>query len=309
MQLRRYGRDAVRGVIALANDFLNHNVMQMSAALTYYTVLSLFPALFIVAALLGLVGLAPETLEQLLDGVADRTNSEWAVDLVSGVLASILDSRATGIYLGAGILVSLWSSSGYVMAFMWACDRIYNPPMRRSYWRGLPIRVGLALLLIVLFTTAVAVVAFFGPLGQSIATSTGLETTTLYSWVDSASPLLFIAALAMLTLLYKYTPSRPQPGLLRLVPGALTAIVLWFVVSWGFSYYLANFASYNRVYGTLGAAVAFLVWVWILNVAALFGVELNRFLERRKAPEEPTTRTAEVPQHPCAPQPTQGTEA
>ncbi len=283
VQFRRYAGSARRHAFALVNDFLNHNVMQMSAALTYYTVLSLFPALFIVVALLGFIGLSPDTLSQLLDGVADRTDSEWAVDLVGGVLTSILDSRATGIYLGAGVIVSLWSASGYVMAFMWASDRIYDPPARRSYWQGLPVRVGLALLLIVLFTTAAAMVTLLGPLGDTIARSLGFEDGALYTWSESASPLLFIAALVMLTLLYRFAPSRRQPRLWRLTAGACAALVLWYIASICFSFYLANFASYNKVYGTLGAAVAFLVWVWILNVGALIGVELNRALERRPA--------------------------
>jgi membrane protein len=275
-------KDSMRGLITLITTALNDRVLQMAAALTYYTVLSLFPALFIIVALLGLIGLSPETLSELLNRIAEHTGSQWAVDIVSGVLDSILASRGTSLYLGAGILVSLWSASGYVYAFVWASDAIYRPPVQRSYFRTLPLRVGLALVLIVLFTAAVAMVAIVGPLGDRIAAALHIEGSAVFAWAQAATPLLAVAGILMLTLLYKFTPSRHQPGMLRLAAGALVTIVLWAIVSVVFSYYLANFASYNKVYGTLGAAVGFLVWVWMLNAAALFGVEVNRALELRR---------------------------
>lgn len=270
---------AWHGLLALARAFLADEVMRLSAALTYYTVLSLFPALFIVVSLLGLIGLSPEALTQLLDTVGEKTGSQWVVDLVSGVLSSILDSRSAEIFLSAGVVLSLWAASGYVSAFMWACDCIYKPPTRRTYWQGMPVRVGIASLLLVLCTAAVAAVTLLGPIGARIAGTIGQETHWLFSLTQSASPILVVAALFMVILLYKHAPSRRQPSFWRLLPGALASLILWIVVSMGFNFYLSRFGSYNRVYGTLGAAVAFLVWAWIVNVAILVGVELNRALE------------------------------
>lgn len=281
LDVGRRAKGAVRTVWNLVNRALADHVLQLAAALTYYTVLSLFPALFIIVALLGVIGLSPETLANLLDEVAARTGSEWAVDIVSGVLDSILAARGTTIYLGAGILVSLWSASGYVYAFMWASDAIYKPPAQRSYWKTMPLRVALALLLILLFTTAVAMVTILGPLGDRIAAGLHIQDSMAFEWSQAATPLLGLAALIMLVLLYKFTPSRRQPKLWRLMGGALFTLVAWAVVSFVFSFYLANFASYNQVYGTLGAAVGFLIWVWMMNASALAGMEINRAIEFR----------------------------
>ena len=312
-RLGRYALGAWHGALALLRAFLADEVMRLSAALTYYTVLSLFPALFVVVSLLGLVGLSSETLTQLLTAVGEKTGSEWVVDLVSGVLSSILDSRSTEIFLGAGIVLSLWAASGYVNAFMWASDCIYRPPARRSYWRGMPLRLGIAVLLLVLFTAAIAAVTLLGPLGSRIADAAGLESSQLFTLTESASPILFVAALLMLVLLFKYAPSRRQPPFWRLLPGAFAALILWVVVSLGFSFYLTHFGSYNRVYGTLGAAVAFLVWAWIVNIATLVGVEINRAVERPAGTEieEPEEQAPEgrTPERPAQDERTQDVQA
>lgn len=265
--------------MALVRASMADDLSLLSAALTYFTILSLFPALVVVVAMLGVIGLSPETLQHLLDAIGERTGSQWVVNLAYGVLASILDSTSTSVFLGLGAVVALWTASAYVSAFMWASDHIYQPAARRSYWRGIPMRLGLALLLLVLLTAAAVMVTVIGPLGSRVAGALGLEGSELLTWSRLTSPLLLIAALLMLALLYKYAPSRRQPALVHLLAGAGAAVVLWLVASAAFSFYLAHFGSYNRVYGALGAAVAFLVWAWILNLAVLVGVEVNKALE------------------------------
>jgi len=269
-----------RETVAVLRAVLAHDLPRLAAALTYYTVLSLFPALLVVVALLGLVGLSPDALRSLLDAVGDL-GAPWAVDFVSGALDSILSSHSSGFALGLGTLLALWVASAFVGAFMWATDSIYGVAARRPYWRELPLRLGLALLLLVLLTTAAVTVALVGPFGDRVADLTGIGTGPLDLWSWIKWPVLVALGLLMFGLLYRFAPARRQPSLGRLLAGAAVGVGLWIAASAGFSVYLTHFASYNRVYGALGAAVAFLVWAWVMNLALLLGVEVNRELERR----------------------------
>jgi membrane protein len=178
---------------------------------------------------------------------------------------------------------------------MAASDRIYEIIDRRPFWTGLPLRVGLALLLLVLISVTAAVVALVGPIGAWIAEGTGIGTGPLQLWTWIKWPLLIVLGLLLFTLLYKFTPSRRQPHLWWLAPGAAVGVALWLAGSAGFSFYLDNFASYNRVYGTLATAVVFLVWVWLMNIALLVGVEVNREVELRR------NGGSDVPEAPAGP--------
>ena len=277
---RRASARAWAEAVVLARRVLDHDLPKLAASLTYFAVLSLFPALIVVVALLAVIGLSSTSLHALLDAVGDL-GARWAVDLVSGVLDSILNAHSSGIVLGLSTLVSLYAASAYVNAFMWASDGIYQVERRRPYWRGLPLRLALAVVLLLLLAAAAAALALVGPFGNWVADLTGIGNGPLHVWTWVKWPILLALGLLMFGLLYRFAPSRPQPALWRLLPGAVAGVTLWLVVSVGFSVYLSHFASYNRVYGTLGAAVAFLVWAWLTNLAVLVGVELNRELELR----------------------------
>jgi len=261
---------------------LAHDLTQLSAALTYYTVLSLLPGLIVIVSLLGMVGLKPDTMHALLDTVGEL-GAPWAAELVSTTLDSVLRSQNSGVVFGVSLVFSLWAASAYVGSFMAASDRIYEIVHRRPFWTGIPLRLGLALALLVLLSVTAAAVALVGPFGQWVADATGIGRGPLHLWTWAKWPLLIALGLLLFTLLYKFTPSRGQPALWWLLPGASVGIALWLGASAAFSLYLDNFASYNRVYGTLGAAVAFLVWAWLLNIALLVGVEVNREVESRRA--------------------------
>lgn len=269
-----------RETVAVLSAVLAHDLPRLAAALTYYTVLSLFPALLVVVALLGLDGLSPDALRALLDAVGDL-GAPWAVEFVSDALDSILSSHSSGFAVGLGTLLALWAASAFVGAFMWATDGIYAVSARRPFWRELPLRLGLALLLLVLLTAAAVTVALVGPFGDRVADLTGIGTGPLALWSWIKWPLLVVLGLLMFGLLYRLAPARRQPSVWRLLAGAAVGVGLWIVASAGFSVYLTHFATYNRVYGALGAAVAFLVWAWVMNLALLLGVEVNRELESR----------------------------
>jgi membrane protein len=273
----------VKGEIsALVAKVLAHDLPQLAAALTYHTVLSLPPALLVMVSLLGIVGLSPETVHSLLDTLGEL-GAPWAAEAVSDILDSVLGSPNSGAVFTLSALLALWTASAYVGSFMAASDRIYEIAQRRPFWTSLPLRVGLALLLLALLSLTAAVVALVGPVGDWIADATGIGTGPLRLWTWVKWPLLVVLGLLLFTLLYKFAPSRRQPSPWWLLPGAAMGLALWLAASALFSLYLSNFADYNRVYGTLGAVVAFLVWAWLLNLALLVGVEVNREVELRRA--------------------------
>ncbi len=269
-----------REAMSLARVVFAHDLPRLAASLTYYTILSLLPALIVVVAMLGLVGISPDALQKLLDDVG-RLGAQWAVDVVSGALRGILSAPSSGWALAVGSLLALWVASAYVGAFMWASDGIYGVVERRPFWRELPLRLALALLLLVLLAAAAAVVALVGPFGSWAADVTGIGTGFLHVWSWIKWPILLALGLLMFGLLYRFTPARSQPALWRLLPGAGVGVALWIAASALFSIYLSHFASYDKVYGALGAGVAFLVWAWVMNLALLAGVEVNRAIEGR----------------------------
>ena len=269
------------GSVALVRTALGHSILQLAAALTYYTLLSIFPALIVVVSLLGLLGLPPETLESILNGVAEKTQSQWAIDTVSDVLDSVFQSASASAFLSIGVLTALYSSSAYVRSFMWSSDLIYGVTTSRSYWRGLPIRIGLALMLILLFTLGVAALTFLGPFRNWAISNLGLDPSVVDPWLWLASLLLLGIAVLMLGLLFKYAPSRRQPALWRLLIGASMTAVSLVLATVGYGIYFVSFSSYNTLYGALGAALGFIVWAWVMNIAVLAGVEINRAIEFR----------------------------
>ena len=205
---------------------LAHDLTQLSAALTYYTVLSLLPALIVIVSLLGMVGLQPDTVHSLLDTVGEL-GAPWAAEFVSTTLESVLRSQNSGVVFGVSLVFSLWAASAYVGSFMAASDRIYEIVHRRPFWTGIPLRLGLALALLVLLSVTAAAVALVGPFGQWVADATGIGRGPLHLWTWAKWPLLIALGLLLFTLLYKFTPSRGQPALWWLLPGASVGIALW----------------------------------------------------------------------------------
>ena len=289
-----------REVIAVVSTVFSHELTQLAAALTYYTVLSLLPALIVVVSLLGLVGLSADTAHDLLETVGEL-GAPWAAEFVSGVLDSVLTSQNSGIVLVVSLIAALWAASAYVGSFMVASDRIYEITERRPFWKSLPLRIGLALMLLVLVAGTAAVVALVGPFGRWVGDATGIGTGPLQLWTWIKWPIIIVLALLLFALLCKFAPSRRQPPLWWLLPGAVAGAALWLAASAGFSFYLDNFASYNRVYGTLGALVAFLVWAWLVNLSLLLGVEVNRDAERRRLGSDGETAGAGEPERPERP--------
>jgi membrane protein len=259
-------------------EFQDDHLTDWAAALTYYGILALFPALIALIALLGLVGTA--TTGPLLEGATRMAPGE-ARAILTNALQSIQDSpRASGLAFLLGLGLALWAASGYVAAFMRASNAIYEVEEGRPIWKTLPVRLGVTLVLVVLSAVTALGVVLTGGLARRAGDLVGVGGTAVRVWDVAKWPVLLLIVALMLALLYYASPNVKQPGFRWVSPGGVVAVVLWLVASAAFGFYVANFGSYNKTYGALGGFVGFLVWLWLSNIAVLLGAEFNAEIER-----------------------------
>ena len=261
-------------------EFQDDHLTDWAAALTYYGILALFPALIALVSLLGLVG--SSTTRPLLENVTRMAPGE-ARNILTNALNSIQNNqRASGVAFVFGLGLSLWAASGYVAAFMRASNAIYEVQEGRPIWKTLPVRLGVTLVLVLLSAITALGVVLTGGLARQAGDLIGVGSTAVKVWDVAKWPVLLVIVAGMLALLYYASPNVKQPGFRWVSPGGMVAVVLWLVASAAFGVYVANFSSYNKTYGALGGFVGFLVWLWISNIAVLLGAELNAELERAR---------------------------
>lgn len=264
-----------------AREFSQDQCTDLAAALTYYAVLSLFPGLLALISVLGLVGDAQETTDTLL-GIARDVGAASAVDTVEPVVRQIATTPAAGLGLVVGLLGALWSASGYVNAFSRAMNRVYEIDEGRPVWKLRPAMLAVtALLLLMAATTALALVVT-GPLAEAVGGAIGLSDVAVTVWSIAKWPVVLAMVVLMVAVLYHSTPNVRQPKIRWISIGAVVAIVTWIVVSVLFGFYVANFGSYDETYGSLAGAIVFLLWLWITNLALLFGAEVDAETERSR---------------------------
>ena len=262
--------------------FTQENMSDRAAGLTYYSVLSLFPALLVMVALIGLLGQHPETTDKILQ-IVGKLGPSTAVETLRGPIVGVVRNKGgAGALLGLGLLGALWSASGYVAAFMRASNEIYEVPRERRFLRKLSVRLGLTVLMTVVSAVIAIALVITGPLAEAIGSVIGLGAAAVTAWSIAKWPVIVLLAAVAFSLLYFGAPNVRQPGLRSLLPGALVAVVIWIVASIGFAVYLANFGSYNETYGTLGAVIVLLLWLYIANTAIVFGSLFNAERERSR---------------------------
>jgi membrane protein len=266
-----------------AKEFKEDNLTDWAAALTYYGVLAIFPALIVLVSILGLVGeSATQPLIDNLGAVAPGPAKEIFTNAIENLQG---DRGAAGVLFIVGILGALWSASGYVAAFMRASNAIYDMPEGRPIWKTLPVRVGLTVVLLALLSITTIAVVLTGGLAQRVGDVIGLGDTAVTVWNIAKWPVLLLVVSFMFALLYWAAPNVKQPGFRWVSPGGILAVVGWLIASAAFAFYVGNFGSYNKTYGALGGVVVFLVWLWISNIVILLGAEFNAELERERAIE------------------------
>jgi membrane protein len=269
-----------------ATEFIEDNLSDWAAALTYYGLLALFPALIAVVSLIGLVGDPKSTTESLTE-IVTEIGPASAAETFSGPIESIASNQsAAGFAFVAGLAVALWSASGYVGAFMRASNVIYETPEGRPFWKLRPLQLAVTLVMVVLMAILALALVMTGPVVEAVAGPIGLGDTAISIWNIAKWPAMLAIFLFMVALLYYASPNVKLRGFKWVTPGSLVAIVAWALASAAFAFYVANFGSYDKTYGTLGGLVALLVWFWISNLAILFGHQLNAERERSLEIEE-----------------------
>ena len=260
-------------------EFLSDECTDLAAALTYYAVLAIFPAFIALLSLVGVAGQGQKTVDTLLKILSDVGASSVA-DNVRPLLEDMSTSPGAGLGLLLGLLGALWSASGYVGAFGRAMNRIYEVGEGRPVWKLRPMMLLLTLVLVVLAAMTLVGLVLTGPAAESVGNAVGLGSTAVLIWGIAKWPIMLFIVVLMVALLYYATPNVKQPKFRWVSIGAAVAIITWILLSAAFGFYVANFSSYDKTYGSLAAVIVFLLWLWLTNLALLFGAELDAELER-----------------------------
>ena len=278
-------------------EFKEDNLTDWAAALTYYSVLSIFPALIALISIVGLVA-DPATITRVLTDTISQLGPSSAVEQLKGPIQEITASSGkAGLGLIIGLAGALWTASGYVGAFMRASNAIYEIEEGRPFYKLRPLQILVTLILELMLAIVVLGLIVSGPLATAIGNAVGVGDTALTVFNIAKWPVLLVIVSLMLAVLYYSAPNAKLPGFKWISPGSVLAVVIWILASAAFAFYVANFGSYGKTYGTLGGAVTFLVWMWITNLAVLFGAELNAELERSRELEagEPAEHEIQLP--------------
>jgi membrane protein len=264
-----------------AREFQDDNLTDWAAALTYYGVLALFPGMLVVVSLLGLLG--ESTTQSLLANVGQIAPG-GVKDFFNKVLTNAQSQRRTaGLAAIFGLVVAVWSASGYIGAFMRAANAVYDVPEGRPVWKKIPTRLGVTLAALVMMLASAVIVLVSGRIADQVGKVLGVGHAAVTAWNIAKWPVLLIIVSLLLALLYWACPNAKQSGFRWITPGGVVAVVIWLIASGLFAVYVANFASYNKTYGVFAGVIIFLVWLWVSNIAVLLGAEFDAEMERERA--------------------------
>jgi len=272
-------------------EFQDDNLTDWAAALTYYAVLAIFPALIALVSILGLIGdSATDPLIENISQVAPGPASEIVTNAINEISSS---QGSAGIALIIGIAGALYSASGYVGAFSRASNAIYEVEEGRPFWKNKPWQIAITFVMIILLAVSAIAVVVTGPLAEQVGNLVGAGDAAVTAWDIAKWPVIVLIVITMFAILYWATPNVKQPAFQWITPGGILALVVWVLASALFALYVASFSSYNATYGSIAGVIVFLVWLWLTNVAILLGAELNAELERSRelesgVPEERT---------------------
>jgi len=263
-------------------EFREDKLQHWAAALTYYAVLSIFPALIVMVSLVGLFA-DPASVTRVLTDTAGQLGPATAAKTFQGPIESITSNRgAAGILFVVGVIAALWSASGYVSAFADACNSIYEVREGRPFWKLKPLQLAVTFVIIMLAAFVALALALSGPIVGALGSSLGVGDTALTVWRFAKWPAMIVLVLLIFGVLYYTAPNARVSGVKWVTLGAVGALLAWIVASVVFALYVANFSSYDKTYGALGGVVVFLLWLWLTNMAVLFGAELNAETERAR---------------------------
>jgi membrane protein len=263
-------------------EFKDDHLLDWAAALTFFGLLSLFPALLVMVALLGLFGQYPQTVDSMAEILRGAGVTRETVESIRSPVDDVVRSTGgAGALLGLGLVGAIWSASGYVGAFRRASNAVYEIDEGRPYWKLRPLQIALTVAAVLTISLIAFSIALTGGLAASAGRVLGVGDATVTAWNVVKWPVLLVIASLIIAVLYWATPNVKQQFHV-ISPGSVAALLIWIVATLGFSLYLSTLGSYSRTYGTLGGLIALLVWMWLSNMALLFGAELNSEVERSR---------------------------
>ena len=260
-------------------EFGDDQCTDLAAGLTYYAVLSLFPAGIALISLLGVVGQGRQSVDNVMKVLHPLVSSS-TLSTVRPALDHVAASPGAGVGLVIGLLGALWSASGYVGAFGRAMNRVYEIDEGRPFWKLRPLMLVITLVAILLVACVLVMLIVSGPLADSIGSVAGLGSQAVMAWNIAKWPVIVVFVVLIVAMLYYATPNVRQPRFRWISVGAFVAIIAWIIVSVLFAFYVSSFGSYDKTYGSLAGVIAGLLWLWLTNLALLFGAELDSELER-----------------------------
>ncbi|MBL7498652.1 YihY/virulence factor BrkB family protein [Frankia sp. CNm7] len=262
-------------------EFNDDALSDRAAALTYYSIQSIFPALLVLVSLLGVIGRSATAT--ILDNLQHLTPSS-ARDVVTNAVNGVRDSAgAGGVIAILGLAGAMWSASGYVAAFIRAANAVYDIPEGRPVWKIAPLRIAVTVALMLLLALSAVIVVFSGGVARQAGAALGFGQTAVEVWSYAKWPVLVVLVILMIAILYWAAPNVRHQGFRWLTPGSILALAIWMIASGAFAFYVANFGSYNKTYGALAGIIIFLVWLWLTNLAILLGLEFDAELARQRA--------------------------
>lgn len=249
--------------------------------------------MFALLALLALLGEHPTTTNALLDVVRD-VGPPSAVQTFKGTIQGVIQDKGdASVLLAVGLLLAMWSASGYIGVFMRASNIIYEIAEEQLFWRKRPLQIAVTIAMIVLLAVVAIAIILTGRLAKAVGGVIGLGDEAVTIWSIAKWPVVVVVVTALITLLYYTAPNVRRRGFRFIIPGGVLALTVWIAASIAFALYVANFGSYNKTYGTFGAVIVFLVWLYISNNALLLGAEFNAEMERQRALKQGATQRVE----------------
>ncbi|SEB38295.1 membrane protein [Paramicrobacterium humi] len=262
-------------------EFSRDRCTTLAAALTYYSVLAIFPGLLAVLSLVGLFGQAKQTTELILQVLGQVADKE-VVQVLKQPIGQLASTNAAGFALVFGLLGAIWSASGYVSAFSQAMNTVYEIDEGRPFWKLRPVVLLLTVILLIIAAIIVMLLIISGPIAQAIGQTIGLGSVALTVWNIAKWPVIAILAVIALAILYYGSPNVKQPKFRWMSMGAFVALIIMVIASLGFFFYVANFGHYQKTYGSIAGVIVMLLWLWIVNLSLLFGAEFDAEMERAR---------------------------
>ncbi|MDX6380456.1 MAG: rane protein [Rubrobacteraceae bacterium] len=271
---------SVRALKAAVTEFQRDDALGLAAQLAFYLILALFPFLLVLISLMGTFS-SPELANSVLE-YFQQVMPQEVYGIIDSYMGDILSGSkpAPGLF-SVGLLITLWSASGAFAALINALNKAYDVEETRPFWkvRGIALLMTLGLSAIIL--VAVLLLVAGPPIGKGIADLFGLGPIFELVWNIVRWPVALFFMVLTVALLYYFAPDADQP-FRWITPGGLIGVLLWVLASVAFRYYVSNFGSYDETYGSIGAVIVLLLYLYISSLTILFGAELNATLVRLK---------------------------